>query len=106
MRPSRACHYVSQDGRRWHPDYCIHHASKRLLGTHLKNKYGTLEEHIARSPIFTCVFGQEVHIGLGVVLQLIGLNHDIGGGAKGSINARRRCHDARVRQRKPVALLA
>ena len=56
--------------------------------------------------VLTSVLGQEVDVGLRVVLQLIGLDHDVGGGAEGAVDARRSRHDARVRQRKAVALLA
>ena len=53
----------------------------------------------------TRVLGQELGVGVGVVLQLVGLDHDVGGGAEGAVDARRRGHDARVRQREAASLL-
>ena len=52
-----------------------------------------------------CVLRQELRVGVGVVLQLVRLDHDVGGGAEGAVDARRGGHDPRVRQREAAPLL-
>ncbi len=49
---------------------------------------------------------EQLDISARAVLQLVGLDHDVGRRAKRAVEARRRGHDARVRQRKAAALLA
>ena len=53
----------------------------------------------------TSELGHEIHIGSGVVLQLIGLDHNVARIAKGSVHAGRRQGYAGIRQREALALL-
>lgn len=49
---------------------------------------------------------QKVDVLLGVILQLVGFDHDVGGAAERSVHSRRCCHQACMLQGKAMTLLS